>query len=129
MSYPIAVQLYSLRDQAKDGKHLPVIKKVAETGYKNVETAGLYGLKPKEYRKIMDDHGLGITSHHGGLPKKEEIPEIGAMMRDLGTPYYGVAWLPPEGFATVDAIKKTAEKLEAAREMLAKEKLTLFYHN
>ncbi|HYF49655.1 MAG TPA: sugar phosphate isomerase/epimerase [Planctomycetota bacterium] len=129
MPYPIAVQLYSLRDQTKDGNHVPIVKKVADTGYKGVETAGLYGLKPREYRKLMDDHGLTITSHHGGLPKKEEIADIGAMMRELGTPYYGVAWLPPERFATTDSIKKVAEDLEAAREILAKEKLTLFYHN
>ncbi len=69
MPINLSVQLYSLREEMKDGKHLPYIKKLAELGYKGVECAGYYGLTPKAYRAVMQDHGLSVSGTHGGLPE------------------------------------------------------------
>ena len=128
-SYPISVQLYSLREEAKDGKHLSIIKKVADAGYTGVETAGFYGMTPREYRKVMDDHGLKISGHHGGIPTKEQVPEFVALQKELGTPYCISAWQPPELYSSVDSIKRMAETIEVARAALEKENVTLCIHN
>ena len=128
-SYPISIQLYSLREEAKDGNHLKVIKKVADIGYKGVETAGFYGMSPREYRKVMDDHGLTITGHHAGIPKPEQVSEFVETQKILGTPYCISAWLPPEQYSTVDSIKKLAESIEPARVALEKQNVTLCLHN
>lgn len=45
MLRPLSVQLYSLRDYAKDD-FVAVLKKVAEIGYKGVEPAGFWNLRP-----------------------------------------------------------------------------------
>jgi sugar phosphate isomerase/epimerase len=129
LSYPLALQLYTLREQAKDGNHLAVIKKVAEMGYKGVEVAGFYEMTPREYRKVMDDHGLTITSNGGGIPKKEELPKLAETQKILGTPYYMCAWLPPEEYSTVDSIKRLADKLEVSRAQMAEQGITLCMHN
>ena len=129
MAYPISVQLYSLREQAKDGNHLAVIKKVAEIGYTGVETAGFYGLTPKQYRKVMDDHGLTISGHHAGVPTPEQLNEFVDTQKELGTPYCVSAWIDPKEYSTVDSIKRLSEKLEVARAALEKQNVTLCMHN
>ncbi|MDO5581231.1 MAG: sugar phosphate isomerase/epimerase [Planctomycetia bacterium] len=60
---PIALQLYSVRDQmAKDVAG--TIKKVAAIGYKGIEFAGYYNMSAKDLRKIADDNGLLIVGTH-----------------------------------------------------------------
>ena len=131
MSYPISVQLYSLRDQAKDGNHVAVIKKIADIGYTGVETATLYGLKPREYVKLISDHGLKISGHHSfcNIPTKEELNKFIDEQKELGTPYCINAWIAPENYATVDSIKKVADQIEPIRAELEKAGLIFCIHN
>ena len=56
MLKPLSVQLYSLRDYAKDD-FVTVLKKVAEIGYKGVEPAGFWDVRPSELKKIVEDLG------------------------------------------------------------------------
>ena len=59
---PIAVQLYSLRGEAE--KDFPaVLKRVADIGYKGVETAGLHGHDAGEIGKLIADLGMQVCSH------------------------------------------------------------------
>ena len=58
---PIGVQLYSLRSLAQDD-FVSVLKKVADIGYKYVEPAGLWNLRPREFKKIIADLGLEMIS-------------------------------------------------------------------
>ncbi len=44
---PVAVQLYSVRDEAEKD-FAGTVKKIAEMGYDGVELAGLYGLSTQE---------------------------------------------------------------------------------
>lgn len=51
MALPVAIQLYSLRDEmAKDFKG--TLKAVKEMGYDGVEFAGLYNHDPKEVKAM-----------------------------------------------------------------------------
>ena len=58
MLKPLAVQLYSLRQYAEKD-FVAVLKRVADIGYKAVEPAGFWNLSPAEFKKIIDDAGLG----------------------------------------------------------------------
>jgi len=49
MLRPLAVQLYSLREKAEKD-FVGVLKKVAEIGYKAVEPAGFWNLRPSEFK-------------------------------------------------------------------------------
>ena len=52
MKKPIALQLYSVREQAEKD-FIGTLKRVAKIGYKGVEGSGFYGLAPKEALKIV----------------------------------------------------------------------------
>jgi sugar phosphate isomerase/epimerase len=67
----LGLQLYSLRDMAKDDGIQKVLETVAAMGYKNLEAASysdgkIYGLAPTEIKKIVDDLGMKLTSAHLG---------------------------------------------------------------
>lgn len=67
----IGLQLYSLRDMVGDEGITKVLETVAKMGYKNLETAGynngkIYGMDPAEFKKIVDDLGMRVTSAHLG---------------------------------------------------------------
>jgi sugar phosphate isomerase/epimerase len=129
MPAPISVQLYSLREQMKDGKHAEIIRKLAATGYKGVECAGYYGLQPKELRKLVTDNGMVVSSNHAPLPNAQTLQQCIDNHKDLGTTYAVCPWLPREEYASVDAIKKVADKFNAVLEPLAKAGITLLMHN
>ena len=129
MPAPISVQLYSLRDQTKDGNHVAVLKKLADTGFYGVEAAGFYGLRPAEFRSIVNSLGMTVSASHGGLPKSEEFQQAIDTTRDLGSAYYVVAWTPKDRWTTVESINQIADELEAARAALAKAGVVLCYHN
>ena len=65
MALPVAIQLYSLRDETK-ADFIGTLKKVKEMGYDGVEFAGLreYADKPEELKKIVEEIGLVPISAH-----------------------------------------------------------------
>src|SRR6202451_3978927 len=72
-NWPIGLQLYSLGDlMITDTKG--TLQKLAEIGYKEVESAGskkgnFYGYTPKEFAGMVKDAGLHWRSAHvGGAP-------------------------------------------------------------
>jgi sugar phosphate isomerase/epimerase len=65
----IGLQLYSLRDDIGDIGIKKVLEIVAKTGYVNLETAGygkgkIYNTDPAEFKKMVDDLGMKVTSAH-----------------------------------------------------------------
>jgi sugar phosphate isomerase/epimerase len=67
----IGLQLYSLRDDINEIGIQKVLEIVAKMGYVNLETAGyndgkIYGKEPAEFKKLVDDLGMKVTSAHLG---------------------------------------------------------------
>lgn len=123
----IAVQLYSLRERAKND-YFGVLKDVAAMGYAGVETAGLYGNSPADIRKACDDLGLVVCSAHVGLPTRENINEIEDTAKALGYQYV-ISGFGPDDFKTMDAIKAAAEKFQAGAQLAKERGLRVGYHN
>ncbi|MBQ7722221.1 MAG: sugar phosphate isomerase/epimerase [Kiritimatiellae bacterium] len=129
MALPISVQLYSVRDYiARDG-FAPVLKRIADIGYKGVEPAGFFNLRPSELKKMTADLGLEIYSSHspwahnaGGLPEQLDIASILGL--DTIVCGYG-----PDNFKDLDSIKKTADNTNAMVDFCSKNGFTLFQHN
>lgn len=65
MALPVAIQLYSLREETK-ADFIGTLKAVKEMGYDGVEFAGLreYEDKPEELKKIVEEIGLVPISAH-----------------------------------------------------------------
>lgn len=68
----IGLQLYSLRDAMKVDA-LGTLKQVADIGFKTLEAANyaegkIYGMAPAEFKKVVKDLGMKMTSAHIGGP-------------------------------------------------------------
>ena len=124
---PISVQLYSVREQAQKD-FVGVLKRIAAIGYKGVEPAGFHNLTAKEFRKIVEDLGMTISSSHGPWAKPENLSEVVDTCKTLGIDLAATGYGPNE-FKDLDAIKRTAETVTGMAEELSKHGLTLFLHN
>lgn len=124
--YPIAIQLYSLREEAaKDFRH--VLERVAEMGYQGVETAGLHDLSAEEFRRIVDDLGLTVCSSHGPRPRGD-VSETVDMLRTIGSSRY-VSSGGRDQFGNAEARSAFSAELERIAERFAAARIEFGYHN
>lgn len=128
MPYPISVQLYSLRNQMKDGKHAEIIAKLGKTGFTGVETAGLYGMSPKGFRKLAADNGMTISSAHDNLLYTANLNQVIDANKDLGCQHV-ISSLNEADCKGPDAVKKCADKVSAAISAAKSAGLTFALHN
>ena len=125
--YPVSVQLYSVREEAKHD--FPgVLKKIAAAGYVGVEPAGLHGMTPRDVRKVLDDLGLQISSIHGPLPTPANVNEIVDTAGALGYTLH-IAGYGPDQFATEAGTRKAADDFQRAAELLQPHGLRFGFHN
>ena len=127
MTKPISVQLYSLRELAKQD-FVSVLKKVADIGYVGVEPAGFWDLTPQEFLKIIDDLGLKMFSSHSPWARINNLDETMETASILGLKKI-VCGYGADDFKDMDSIKKTAENTCIMQEKLAQNGFTLFQHN
>lgn len=129
MKLPVAVQLYSVRDEMEKDFY-GTIKLMKEIGYDGVEFAGLFGQNPEEIKTFCDEIGIVPISAHVPYYDMLENPE--AVLSDyakIGCKYVAVPYLTEEcrpgtdGFAaTVEGIRKIGEAAKALG-------IQLLYHN
>lgn len=124
---PISIQLYSVREEAKED--FPgVLKKIADFGYKGVEPAGLHGYAPAEIRRIVDDLGMVVSSAHMPLVTSENINETVDIAGALGFDMVISGKDSPE-FETLGTIKAAATAFQTGAELLKPHGLRMGYHN
>lgn len=124
---PIGLQLYTVGEQLKDDFD-GTLKKIAALGYRVVETAGLFGKKPAEVKKSLDDAGLKCLSMHiwspGGI--QETIPYA----KELGAKYVvSSATLPRREGVTLEDYKTMAEHCNGLGREAKQAGLQFAYHN
>jgi sugar phosphate isomerase/epimerase len=123
----IALQLYTLREEA--GKDFPgVLKRVADIGYKAVETAGLHGHDSKEIGKIIHDLGMQVCSSHTEMPDSGNIGRLVEEANALGNSCV-VSGVGPDALSTLDACKAVADRFSKAAELLKPYGMTFAFHN
>ncbi len=136
----IGIQLYSLRDIIdKDVKG--VIGKIAQIGYKEVETfgyskkSGFWGLDAKSFGELLKQNGLNSPSGHFDFDnymqsnKSTQLYDYIEAANILGSKYITVPYLQPTLTKTADDFKKVAEKLNEAAKICKNAGLKLAYHN
>lgn len=136
----VGIQLYTLREVLPtDVKG--VIQKVAQAGYKEVETYGytaadgFWGLDAKAFKTLLDDNGLKAPSGHFGLDNYirsgnlDEIKPLIAGAAALNMEYFTCPWLDPTLRTTLDDYKKVAARLNEAAKLCKESGLEMAYHN
>ena len=126
---PIAIQLYSVRDDAAADMR-GTLQKIREMGYDGVEFAGLHGHTAEEVRKMCQEIGLLPLSAHVPYDEMVADPEgVLGQYAAIGCRYVAIPYLMPEyrpgtpGFA--DVIRNAAMLGEVANRL----GMTLLYHN
>ena len=129
MTPPIAVQLYSVRDLlAADFEG--VLRHIADMGYPGVEMAGNNGSGgPAEAANFIRSLGMEVASAHLGLPEGGDASEQIRIAGELGITNWVVPWIPPEKFATPEAVQEQIASLNSAAAIAREAGLTLLYHN
>ena len=96
MSLPVAVQVYSVRDDAKaDLKG--TLKKIKEMGYDGVEFAGLYDHTAAEVKAMCEEIGLVPLSAHVPFVDMLKDPHgVLSTYAEIGCKYVAVPYLVPE---------------------------------
>ena len=138
----IGLQLYSLREDVSDLGIQEVLKIVAEMGYNHIETAGygrgrIYNLEPAEFKKMVEDTGMRITSAHLSRDLSDNIDEDLAWWdraiethAEAGYKYMVVPWSPLSGeFATLDNVKRYGDYFNSIAYKTAAVSIAFGYHN
>jgi sugar phosphate isomerase/epimerase len=128
MAAPIALQLYTLREAAKDD-YEGVVRKVAEIGYAGVEPAGYPGTTAEAAGKLFKSLGLQVPSIHARFPvgdMKNEVIETAAAV-DTKRVIAGIG--RGENWDTMDKIKANCDMINEAAANVASHGLTVGYHN
>ncbi len=126
---PIAIQLYSIRDEMeKDFKG--TLKKVKEMGYDGVEFAGLFGNSPSDVKAMLDEIGIVAISAHVALNEiLADIPKVISDYKAIGCRYIAIPWLAEERRPGRPLYSQTVEDFKAIGEEAKKQGMTLLYHN
>ena len=135
----IGLQLYTLRNEvSKDLKG--TIARVAQIGYKNVETFGYsagkyFGLSTGDFAAIFAQNNLKTPSGHYTLPdylSKGDMDDLKRAVEDskpLKHDFFTVPYLPEPLRTSLDDYKRLADRLSKAGEVVKDAGMRLAYHN
>ena len=127
--FNVGVQLYGLKNTLKEDFE-GTIAKVAEMGYEYVEFAGYFGRTSEQIKAILDELGLKCVSVHQGLDFYNDDPQAAVdYLKGFGVKYSVIPWYDKDKLAGNDAWEATAARFNEIAELLAKNGMTLGYHN
>ena len=136
----VGLQLYSMREQLPKDVRGTIVK-IAQAGYKEVETYGysvkdkFWGLEPKAFKSLLTENGLTAPSGHYGMDKfildgnADELKTYIDAANAIDSKYIVVPYLGDSLRKTADDWKKVGAKLNEAAALCKKSGLKLGYHN
>jgi sugar phosphate isomerase/epimerase len=127
MAFPVALQLYSLREYASEDFE-GTVRRVAEMGYAGVEPAGFPGSTPEAAGKLFRELGLAVPSAHVALPLGDSKSEVLDIMAAIGSKRI-ISGKGPDDFKTLDAIKRTCDLFNEANEVAKANGMVFGVHN
>lgn len=106
----IGIQLYSVRDAVARLGFRPVLRRLADIGFREIEFAGVTGggLSIPQLRRTLADLGLRALGNHAAMDDASL-----AVAEALELPYTGISVLTNVHGTTTDAWKQTADDLNA----------------
>ena len=120
------IQMYSVRDVT--GKDLrSALKKISEIGYKYVEFAGFFGHPAEDVKAWLDEYGLKVSGTHSGLQELDN--DFDATVKYHKTIGNHNFIIPGHDLSDQKKLDAFIEKVNAYAPALAKEGITLGYHN
>ncbi|MBQ5591900.1 MAG: sugar phosphate isomerase/epimerase [Clostridia bacterium] len=129
MSFPVALQLYSVRD-AMGEDFAGTIRKVKEMGYDGVEFAGLFDNKPADIKALLEEVGLTPISAHVAYDELIADPEkVIADYAEIGCKYIAIPYAVEERRPGAELFDDTVEGIRKFAEIAKKYGIAILYHN
>lgn len=124
------IQLYAVRKEAERDLDA-TLKALGQMGYREVETAGLYGRTPRAFRDALDRAGLAAPSAHMdiSLLRGEKLRESLDAADVLGHEWIVVPWVSPKDYPTADHWRRFADELAALGARVKERGKKLAFHN
>ena len=120
------LQLYSIRDCMKENME-EAIRQVAELGYQTVEPAGFFGRTAEEVKTMLDKNGLKLSGTHSGWTDlRDDYEGTLKYHKTLGNKRYVI---PGADLSTAEKITEFVNLVNEVQPKLAKEGISLHYHN
>ncbi len=129
MKFPVAVQLYSVRD-AVEADMYGTLKAMKELGYDGVEFAGLYGHAPEEVKAMCEEIGLVPVSAH--IPYADMVKDPEGVLADyakIGCSYVAVPYLVEKDRPGTPGFAEVIENVKTIGAAAKKLGMQLLYHN
>lgn len=126
---PIAIQLYSVRDDAAQDLRA-TLQKIKAMGYDGVEFAGLYGYSAADIKAMCTEIGLVPLSAH--VPYYDMIANPEGVLKEyaeIGCRYVAIPYLTPECRPGTDGFAKVVENAAMLGKVANTLGMTLLYHN
>jgi sugar phosphate isomerase/epimerase len=127
MAAPIALQLYSIRDEM-DGDFEAGVRKIAEMGYAGVEPAGFPGSTAEKAGKLFKELGLAVPSAHTSPPIGDKKQETLDAMNEIGSKRI-ISGRGPDNFKTMDLVKESCDIFNEASSVAVENGMTFGIHN
>lgn len=129
MSLPIALQLYSVRNELSSDFENS-IRKIKDFGYDGVEFAGLHNQKPLYIKSLLEQVGLNPISAHVSLDEMlKDTDKIFETYSYLGCKYIAVPYLPEQRRPNNAMFNQTLKDIELLGRKAKQVGLQLLYHN
>ncbi len=129
MALPVAVQLYSVRNEAKEDLR-GTLEKIKEMGYDGVEFAGLHGYAPADIKAMCDEIGLvPISAHVPYLDMMGAPKGILSQYKTIGCEYVAVPYLTPEYRPGTPCFDEVIENVKMLGKVSKELGMQLLYHN
>ena len=129
MALPVAVQVYSVREDAKADLR-GTLEKIKEMGYDGVEFAGLYNNTPEDIKKMCEEIGLTPISAHVPYIDMMGAPKgILAKYATIGCKYVAVPYLTPDYRPGTVCFSEVIENIKLLGKVAKEMGMQLLYHN
>jgi len=129
MNFPIALQLYSVRNEAA-ADFRGTLEQVKAMGYDGVEFAGLHGKTAAEVKNMCEEIGLIPISAHVPYVDMLADPEgVLGTYAEIGCRYAVVPYLTEEHRPGTDGFAEVIENIKMIGAVAKRLGMTLLYHN
>lgn len=127
----IAVQLYTLREFTKTPEDLKnTFHRVKSMGYNAVQVSGIGPMDPQIVKDAADYEGLTICATHIGFDRlQNDLNNVISQHKLWNCRYVGIGSMPESYRADREGYQRFAREASEYGRLLAKEDLTLIYHN
>ncbi|MEE6283344.1 PQQ-dependent sugar dehydrogenase, partial [Georgenia sp. MJ170] len=108
----VSIQMYSLPPWVEEAGLQPVLARLSEIGFENIEPYGgnFDGISAEDFRSMVDELGLSVPSSHYNTDE-DTFDETLAYAETLGQEYMGSGGFAAPGFDSYEDTLATAETM------------------